>query len=239
MKPASPNADAVPPCGDPSRRARAKIRLVASEGAAPARNGASGPAHAGRSPGSLRPVESPRPPAGEGAAAGENLDAMLTSHIAGLRRYARALLGNSSDVDDLVQECLTRALERIRSWRKIRDVRAYLFAVLHNVHIDRLARQRRAGTAVPLDHAVAYLALAPAQPVRLEIRDLARALQQLPVEQRRVVLLVGLEGIPYQEVADLLGIPIGTVMSRLSRGREALRRLMAYGSGASLRIVKS
>lgn len=169
----------------------------------------------------------------------ERPDETLASQIAGLRRYARALLGNSHDVDDLVQECLTRALERVRSWGKIQDIRAYLFTILHNVHIDQLARKRRAGITVPLDHHVSYLASAPRQIGRLEIMDLNRALQRLPLEQRQVILLVGLEGAAYQEVAELLDIPIGTVMSRLSRGRDVLRRLMTEGPTAALRVVKS
>ena len=162
----------------------------------------------------------------------------LAAHIAGLRRYARALLGNSSDVDDLVQECLTRALERVRSWSNIKDVRAYLFAILHNVHIDRLAKQKRAGISVPLDGALPHLSVGPSQIGRLEVRDLSWALQQLPIDQRQVILLVGLEGITYQEVASLLSVPIGTVMSRLSRGRESLRRLMVDGTTGELRVVK-
>lgn len=168
----------------------------------------------------------------------DDLNETLTGQIAGLRRYARALLGNSSDVDDLVQECLTRALERVRSWGKIKDVRAYLFAILHNVHIDRLAKLKRAGIAVPLDGTMPQLSIGPSQFDHIEMRDLAWALQQLPVDQRQVILLVGLEGITYQEVASLLSIPIGTVMSRLSRGREALRRLMTDGTAGTLQVVK-
>ena len=160
----------------------------------------------------------------------------LADQINGLRRYARALLGNSSEVEDLVQECLTRALERVRSWSQIRDIRAYLFSILHNVHIDRMIRQKRASFAVPLDDATPMIAIHPPQLGQLEIRDLAWALGQIPTEQCRVVLLVGVEGMTYQEVADFLCIPVGTVMSRLSRGRDALRRLMA---GSSLRLTGS
>ena len=172
-----------------------------------------------------------RPPV---RAAAADVPRNLADQINGLRRYARALLGNSSEVEDLVQECLTRALERVRSWSQIRDVRAYLFSILHNVHIDRTIRQKRTSFAIPLDDATPKIAIHPPQLGQLEIRDLARALGELPAEQRRVVLLVGLEGMTYQEVADLLCIPVGTVMSRLSRGRDALRRLMV---GSSLRLA--
>lgn len=173
-----------------------------------------------------------RPPARAAADVPRN----LADQINGLRRYARVLLGNSSEVEDLVQECLTRALERVRSWSQIRDVRAYLFSILHNVHIDRMIRQKRAAFAIPLDDAMPKASIHPPQLGQLEIRDLAWALEELPAEQRRVVLLVGLEGMTYREVADLLRIPVGTVMSRLSRGREALRRLMA---GSILRLAGS
>ncbi len=171
-----------------------------------------------------------RPPARAAADVPRN----LADQINGLRRYARSLLGNSSEVEDLVQECLTRALERVRSWSQIRDVRAYLFSILHNVHVDRMIRQKRASFAIPLDDATPKIAIHPPQLGQLELRDLAWALGELPAEQRRVVLLVGLEGMTYQEVADLLCIPVGTVMSRLSRGRKALRRLMA---GSTLRLA--
>lgn len=160
----------------------------------------------------------------------------LADQINGLRRYARALLGNSSEVEDLVQECLTRALERVRRWSQIRDVRAYLFSILHNVHVDRVICEKRASFAIPLDDATPKIAIQPPQLGQLEIRDLAWALGKLPEEQRQVVLLVGVEGMTYREVAALLCIPVGTVMSRLSRGREALRRLMA---GSTSRLAGS
>ena len=124
----------------------------------------------------------------------------------------------------------------MRSWSQIRDVRAYLFSILHNVHIDRMIRQKRTAFAIPHDDAMSKAYIHPPQLDQLEIRDLAWALGELPAEQRRVVLLVGLEGMTYREVADLLCIPVGTVMSRLSRGREALRRLMA---GSTLRLAGS
>lgn len=154
----------------------------------------------------------------------------VTSHIADLRRYARALLGNSSEVDDLVQESLLRALSRIGSHSNIRNVRTYLFAILHNAHVDRITKRSRKGYPVSLDADDGIqLSVAASQEDALRIRDLGWALQQLPEPQRQVVLLVGLEGMNYRQVAEILGIPLGTVMSRLSRGREALRRLMADG----------
>ena len=163
----------------------------------------------------------------------------LVDHVAALRRYARALLGGATaEAEDLVQECLARVLARTRPWRPVKNMRAYLFTVLHNVHADRVGQWRRAVDVVPLEGAALHQAAPPAQYGRLELRDLSAALAQLPDEQRQVILLVGLEGMSYQEVAAVLKIPIGTVMSRLSRGREALRQLTAARTAPNLRRVK-
>jgi RNA polymerase sigma-70 factor (ECF subfamily) len=147
-------------------------------------------------------------------------------YIVDLRRYARALLGDPQEADELVQECLLRALARPHFWRRVKNVRAYLFAIMHNAYVDQMAARRRVGTPVGLDQVVTRLSHPPVQHATLELRDMASALSRLPGEQREVVLLVALEGLSYQETADALGIPLGTVMSRLSRGRDALRRLV-------------
>jgi RNA polymerase sigma-70 factor, ECF subfamily len=163
---------------------------------------------------------------------------MLTLHVAALRRYANALEGNREEADDLVQECLARAIARTKAWSEIRNVRAYLFTILHNLHIDRVSRGRSAGYAVPLESVEHKLTTKPSQEDGLRIRDLERALRVLPDDYRKAVLLVGLEGMSYQEAATTLGVPIGTIMSRLSRGRETLRQLMATDAHAKLRMVK-
>lgn len=169
-----------------------------------------------------------------------NTDTVL-EHIPGLRRYARALTGSAADADDLVQECLSRALARRRHLgddADIRNLRAYLFTVLHNAHVDRLCERRRWSYAVP-EEALENLTARPApQHGLLELHDLADALERLPEEQRQVVLLVGYEGLAYREAAEVLEVPIGTVMSRLSRGREALRRMMNGVPMANLRKVQ-
>jgi len=162
----------------------------------------------------------------------------LTLHVAALRRYAYALERNREEADDLVQDCLTRAIARTKAWSEIRNVRAYLFTILHNLHVDHVSRGRRAGTAVPLESVEHKLMTRPSQEESLRIRDLERALRVLPDDYRKAVLLVGLEGMSYREAATTLGIPIGTVMSRLSRGRETLRQLMATEARAKLRMVK-
>ena len=127
--------------------------------------------------------------------------------------------------DDLVQECLTRALSKLHLWEQGTDLRAWLFTILHNQHINHVRRTAREGTAVGLSEREPLLTRAPQQGIWLELRDLERAIAKLPWTQRLVILLVGLEGMSYEEVATVLDVPVGTIRSRLSRGREALRRL--------------
>lgn len=151
---------------------------------------------------------------------------ILLEHIPSLRRYACALIGSRQDADDLVHECVVRALASRQSWDEIQNARAYLFSILHNIYIDGTRSAKFANRTISLDACRSLPAFAAPQPHRLDLMDLERALHQLPDEQRQVVLLIGLEGMSYREVADVLGAPIGTVMSRLSRGREALRQMM-------------
>ncbi|WP_244433548.1 RNA polymerase sigma factor [Azospirillum sp. B506] len=149
----------------------------------------------------------------------------IEEEIPRLRRFARAMVRDATLADDLVQECLERALSRLHLWRPGTNLRAWLFTILRNLHINGVRRRQ---PVVDIDaEAQAAIGAAPgSQFVRMELRDLRRALALLPNEQREVVLLIGLEGISYNEAADILGISIGTVKSRLSRGRRALRLLM-------------
>lgn len=162
-------------------------------------------------------------------------------YIPRLRRYARALTGDASAADDLVQDALERALLKQSLWREGTDLRAWLFTVMHNIFINQV-RSAAANRVVAIDDAGidAFAEMAPPQATdRLEIRDLDAALQALPEEQRAVVLLVGLEQMSYEEAAHVLEVPIGTVMSRLSRGRERLRRLLQGTPGSNpLKVVK-
>jgi RNA polymerase sigma-70 factor (ECF subfamily) len=143
-----------------------------------------------------------------------------------LRRYARALTRNEVAADDLVQDCLVRALAKQHLWQEGTDLRAWLFTILHNQYVNHVRRCMREGTAVSVSDTEPSLTHAADQGTHLELRDLDRALAQLPDEQRTIILMVGLEGMHYEAVADIIGVPVGTVRSRLSRGREALRRLM-------------
>jgi RNA polymerase sigma-70 factor, ECF subfamily len=149
----------------------------------------------------------------------------LEAEIPRLRRYARALTRDAVTADDLVQDCLTRALGKLHLWQEGSDLRAWLFTILHNQYVNYIRRSVREGVPVAFNESEPLLSRAPHQGKRLELRDLERAIAKLPAEQRTVVLLVGLEGMRYEEVATVLRVPVGTVRSRLSRGREALRRL--------------
>ncbi|WP_342115186.1 RNA polymerase sigma factor [Pseudoduganella sp. OTU4001] len=152
-----------------------------------------------------------------------------------LRRYARALTGDSASADDLVQDTVERGWSRIGQWRPDADLRAWLFSIMHNLHIDQLRR-----SPPPASHLDDGDLPTNPSTTQLDLRDLERALQLLPPAQREVLLLVGLEEMRYEDVAATLDIPLGTVMSRLSRARENLRRLMAGEPAAatSLKVVK-
>jgi RNA polymerase sigma-70 factor, ECF subfamily len=152
----------------------------------------------------------------------------IEAEIPRLRRYARALTRDVVAADDLVQDCLTRALGKLHLWQRGTDLRAWLFTILHNQYVNHVRRAVREGAAVGLSDNEPLLTRAPQQGQRLELRDLDRAIAKLPEEQRSAILLVGLEGMRYEEVAAILDVPVGTIRSRLSRGREALRRLMGF-----------
>jgi RNA polymerase sigma-70 factor (ECF subfamily) len=162
----------------------------------------------------------------------------LEVHIASLRRYARALMRNSADAEDLVQEALTRAVARADSFQAGTNLRAWLFTILHNVHVNQVRSKAARPQEVDVDDVESKLVSPPRQEERVELREMMRAIDELPEEQRKVLLLVALEGLKYDEVADMLGVPIGTVMSRLSRAREAVRAKLANEGGVTLRRVK-
>src|SRR6201981_2357485 len=150
----------------------------------------------------------------------------LETEIPRLRRYARALTRDVSRADDLVQSCLTRAVAKQHLWQPGTDLRAWLFTILHNQHVNDVRRSVREGVNVAVEEMAPVLTVQSNVMATLQLRDLERAIAKLPQEQRQVILLVGLEGMRYEEVAEVLDVPVGTVRSRLSRGREALRRLM-------------
>lgn len=165
-------------------------------------------------------------------------DEHIATHIPQLRRYARALTGDYTAAEDLVQDTLERAWKRIGLWRLGSDLRAWLFTIMHNLYVNQLKTDSRK-QGQPPEQATLDLSVRPTQEDRLELRDLNKALRRLSNEQREVLLLVGLEQMSYEEVAKVLGIPIGTVMSRLSRGRDQLRAMMEGSSAApQLKVIK-
>jgi RNA polymerase sigma-70 factor (ECF subfamily) len=162
----------------------------------------------------------------------------FVQHIPRLRRYARALTGDRGRADDLVQDTLERALKKFHLWQPGSDLRAWLFTIMHNVYVNQV-RANSAAVITALDDETVQLAMRATQSDRLEVRDLQVALLRVPEEQREVLLMVGLEQMTYEETAGVLGIPIGTVMSRLSRARERLRGLLAGGGAHSaLKVIK-
>ena len=155
-------------------------------------------------------------------------------YIPNLRRYARALVGDRDAADDLVQDTLERAVRKFHLWRP-GDLRAWLFSVMHNVFVNQL-KARRISPAQEVDENLAGTANTAAV---TDLRDLERGLAKLPAEQREVLLMVGLEDMSYAEVSRALGVPMGTVMSRLSRAREKLRRhLEGEPAQAGLKVVR-
>ena len=162
---------------------------------------------------------------------------LITQHIPRLRRYARALTGERSAADDLVQDTLERGLSRFHLWRQGSDLRAWLFTIMHNIYVNQTrSRVRHPHETLDEPHADA---LPAREPDWGELRDIDAALSRLPGEQRAVLLLVGLEQFTYEEAAQVLDIPLGTVMSRLSRGRERLRLILAGDApSATLKVVK-
>jgi RNA polymerase sigma factor (sigma-70 family) len=165
--------------------------------------------------------------------------------IPALRGYARALLGDRAAADDLVQDCLERVISHWHQRRADGDTRAWIFAILHNLAMTHLQRRANSPLHIAVEDAQeSVLSVPPSQEDRLRYWDLLAALSQLPEEQRAVLLLVSVEDLSYAETAKILGVPVGTVMSRLSRARERLLNITSgqvqTGSTASpnLRRVK-
>jgi RNA polymerase sigma-70 factor (ECF subfamily) len=150
----------------------------------------------------------------------------IEAELPRLRRYARALVRDAAGADDLVQDCVTRALGKVHLWRGGTNLRAWLFTILHNQYVNYVRRSVRTGATAGFDETDLTRCQLANQQAGLELRDLDRALGQLPAEQRAVILLIGLEDMSYSDVSTALGVPVGTVRSRLSRGRQTLRHLM-------------
>jgi RNA polymerase sigma-70 factor, ECF subfamily len=161
-----------------------------------------------------------------GVIAMQEFGRLVEAQIPRLRRYARALTRDVTRADDLVQSCLVRAVAKQHLWQPGTDLRAWLFTILHNQYVNDVRRSAREGANVQIDDVAPMLSTQSNAFDSVQLRDLETAIAKLPPEQRQVILLVGLEGMPYEHVASILRVPIGTVRSRLSRGRDNLRQLM-------------
>ncbi|MBB4005366.1 MAG: RNA polymerase sigma factor [Aurantimonas endophytica] len=158
--------------------------------------------------------------------------------IPGLRRYAYALVRDGAAADDLVQDCLERAVGRWYLRRADGDLRAWLYAILRNLHLSALRQDRRRGEHLGLDDMTEPPGVDGGQMERAEFRDVLAGLDALSEEHRTVLLLVGVEDLSYEETAKVMGLPLGTVMSRLSRARARLRTYLDHGVRPGLRRVK-
>ncbi len=170
--------------------------------------------------------------------ANDELRQLVVDQIPHLRRYSMALVGNRDRADDLVQDTLERAWSRLNLWRRDGNLRAWLFTIMHNLNANAVRQAKRRPRHDSIDEVLTLPSTPANQEQRLELSILSQAVAGLPVDQRAVVLLVGLEQMRYEEVAGILDLPLGTVMSRLHRARERLRRMMAGDMGPVLRRVK-
>jgi RNA polymerase sigma-70 factor (ECF subfamily) len=149
----------------------------------------------------------------------------LRAALPRLLRYARVLTGDRHRADDLLQDTLARAWEKRRLWRAGTDLRAWLFTIMHNVHLNQFAMRQRNYACESLDaeDADREIAVRGTQFEHVALAEAMTQLAKLPIEQGEVLVLAAVEGMRYDEIARVLGIPVGTVMSRLSRARSKLR----------------
>lgn len=152
--------------------------------------------------------------------------AEIEDFIPQLRRYALALCHNAVAADDLVQESVTRALTKSHLFKKGTNLRAWLFTIMHNVNISNARRNKHIGMPIDPDIAAATLSTQPNQEGPLTLKALEKAMQIIPDTQRVAVIMAGVEGMSYEEISERLDVPVGTIKSRVSRGRDALRRVL-------------
>ena len=167
----------------------------------------------------------------------DDLATLIAAEIPALRRYARSLLRDAEKADDLVQDCLLRAWSRRHLWRQPGNLRAWLFTILHNLYANQMRSLSRQPRFAPSD-AAEHVGQTARQTDQVETSEVLDALHSLNEDQRQAILLIAVEGLRYEEAASVLGVPVGTVMSRLSRGRERLRELTDRGDVPSIRRVK-
>jgi RNA polymerase sigma-70 factor (ECF subfamily) len=161
----------------------------------------------------------------------------IEEYVPSLRRYARALTHNRDLADDLVQDCLERAIRKRRLWKPTGPLRAWLFKILLNIYRNDLRQRRNRPMPVSFENLVIEPQVLANQQGRMALAETARAIEALPSDQREVLMIVALEGMSYREAADVLAIPIGTVMSRIGRARATLRE-MTGNNEPTLRVAK-
>ena len=163
----------------------------------------------------------------------------LAGELPPLRRFARALCGDAALADDLVQDCVERALIKSHLYDPARPLRAWLYAVLRNLYISGLRRNGRSNIVKTVEDLIdGEGAVPPQQEERLAVGSISAAMDRLAQQHREVIVLVALEEMSYRDVAEILGVPLGTVMSRLSRAREHLRQILEDRGHTVLRRVK-
>jgi RNA polymerase sigma-70 factor, ECF subfamily len=165
----------------------------------------------------------------------EEFVSALVAQLPGLRRYAVALAGDATAADDLVQDSIEKALRQAGQLRDLERMAAWLRRILHNLYVDGIRSDRSHGKREDIEDLVDHLDLSTPPVDSSQTRDFLRAINALSVEHREILLLVGLEDLTYEQVSRELGIPLGTVMSRLARARERLRTMIESGTTAQPR----
>lgn len=169
----------------------------------------------------------------------DDVRVLIANEIPHLRRYALVLTSDSAAADDLVQDCLERAIRKRHLWTRRGSLRSWLYRILYNVFANQGARRARRRRETALEATHADPPQRPDQEDRVVLGEISRAMMRLPADQRAAIALTALEGLSYDEAASALGVPVGTLRSRLSRGRETLRRIHIAGSTRNhLRRVK-
>ncbi len=169
----------------------------------------------------------------------QDFSTCLIAEVPHLRRFARGLCGDASLADDLVQDCLERAIKKQHLYDTTRPLRAWLYTMLRNIFVSQWRRSSQLGIMADVDDlGNQEPSMAPQQEQNLSIALITQALDKLPHQQREILLMISLEELSYKEAADIIGVPIGTIMSRLSRARNALHHLLEESGTSVLRVVK-
>ena len=165
--------------------------------------------------------------------------AEIEEFVPQLRRYALTLCRNPTAADDLVQESIARALTKSHLFNSGTNLRAWVFTIMHNLNISNMRRQKYIGSPIDPDIAAATLSVQPTQELSVMVKALIKAMKGIPDTQRAAVMMVGVEGMSYERASEHLNVPIGTIKSRVSRGRDALRIALHGREGSYAQSVGS